>query len=113
QPARHLHALGQRRVSGSKSRFDTMLAAHLYGQWGPDEEIGSSSEGIGWAGMWSDMGVILEEGVDGSVTTRLCSDDDVAMVWHDTQKRLDTVGHVGEEDYVIEVLSDVWQVHQL
>jgi hypothetical protein len=82
-------------------KFDSILAKHLYELDDPDEEVGSSSEGVGWAGIWSEMGVIIQEDTQGFVTTRVCTEEEVALVWADIQKAL-SLDSPADDDYVID-----------
>lgn len=86
------------------SKFPDKKARKLY-QGGADEEVGSSTEGLGWAGLYRRRnkpgGHVLVESTDGSVDHhRYDTDDELLRSWGEFQKTLDNSGP-DEDDWII------------
>lgn len=62
-------------------KFETLRARVLYTRAPADEEVGSTTEGVGWAGLylrWEGVGgFILNEDVQGFVTIMECPTDEI------------------------------------
>ena len=74
--------------------------------WVPDLSIGSSSFGIGWAGLYTSLmpgGIILYENATGNVTMITCqTNEKLDHEWNKLAADLELSGDPEEWDYVIE-----------
>jgi hypothetical protein len=91
------------------SKFDSPITEWIYleNEW--DEEVGDSSSGVGWAGMWKvregiDGGVIIWEKVDGSVVkAEYRTDAELYTAWYEVEEALSMDGPEPEEgDWVVQ-----------
>lgn len=85
----------------SKGKFDSILSEFLYSDWTPTSEVGSSSEGVGWAGLYGEVGVILQEATDGTVTHEILTHDTISLRWAEVESELTIGDQPAEDDYVV------------
>jgi hypothetical protein len=109
EPARLVYTgvLAHKPARRQVSKFDSLRARVLYGRASTDEEVGSSSEGIGWAGLymrWEGAGgYILQEDVEGFVTLEsYTSDEALNTAWLEIAESLEFTGDPQHHDYVIQ-----------
>ena len=87
-------------------RYDRLRTRVLYSRTPVDEEVGSSSNGIGWAGLYmrweTEGGYILHEGSDGLVTSETYpTDAAIEAAWKDMCDALEVSGDPDLADVVI------------
>lgn len=90
------------------SKFPDQLSEYLYTEGQPVETTGSSSEGVGWGGMYQygDNFYVLIENCYGEIGYAECSRAEISMVWEDTKAKLAYDEPEPEpNDYVIQLVK--------
>lgn len=98
-------------------KFENDLAEFLYAEMVPDDSVGSSSDGVGWAGMFiapeSGKVHIVEETPDGLVAVFTYPEAESAMRWAEVEERLSMDGdEPSEDDYVVQEGTGGYTVSQ-
>lgn len=97
-------------------KFQNDKAERLY-EIPPDDEVGSSSEGIGWAGKYTNPrqtpgGSILFESTQGDVSLEEFHDNDsLEEAWRTYKHDLEPSGEPEEDDYVIQDHNEGYEVN--
>lgn len=89
-----------------KGKFPNIRAKALYEGGIPDDQVGSSTEGMGWAGLYilweSQGGYILIEDTEGHVSmNHLMTDRLLEQNWNELTEELELSGDPDNGDYVI------------
>lgn len=88
------------------TKFQSEDARRLYGLAEPNDQVGSSSEGVGWAGLYLTAGsqaggTILVENTDGFVDMHVYdTEEELKKSWAEFEKTLD-IRTPEQDDWVI------------